>query len=99
MKQLLMASIVALTATSAMAQVSGSVSVWGKHGSVSITAPAQVYVQPPVYITPPTQVYVQPPVYVAPQPAHRPWPDNRYCTQHPYYDQNGRLVGYETSCH
>lgn len=55
--------------------------------------------------TPPAQVYqVQPPVYVRPQNlvcgmnvvCQNP---NRTCLQHPVYDQYGRLVGYQISCH
>ena len=97
MKRLFIACAVALVASSAAAQVSGSVSIWGRDGSLSINVPAPIYVNPPVYVSPP--VYVQPPVYVAPQPSLRPWPNNRYCIQHPYYDQFGRLIGYEVSCH
>ncbi len=86
MKRLFIACAVALVASSAAAQVSGSVSIWGRNGSLSINVP--------------TPVYVQPPVYVAPQPSLRqPWPNNRHCLQHPYYDQFGRLIGYEVSCH
>ena len=92
MKRLFIAGAVALVASSAVAQVSGSVSIWGRNGSLSINVPTPVYVAPPVY--------VQPPVYVAPQPSLRqPWPNNRYCMQHPYHDQYGRLIGYEVSCH
>ena len=92
MKRLFIAGAVALVASSAVAHVSGSVSIWGRNGSLSINVPTPVYVAPPVY--------VQPPVYVAPQPSLRqPWPNNRHCLQHPYYDQFGRLIGYEVTCH
>ena len=91
MKRLFIAGVVALVSSSAVAQVSGSVSIWGRNGSLSINVPTPVYVAPPVY--------VQPPVYVAPQPLRQPWPNNRYCMQHPYHDQYGRLIGYEVSCH
>ena len=104
MKRLFIAGAVSLVAASAAAQVSGSVSIWGRNGSLSINVPTPVYVAPPVYVQPPVYVappvYVQPPVYVAPQPSLRqPWPNNRHCLQHPYYDQYGRLIGYEFSCH
>lgn len=90
----------ALVCMSATAQVSGSVSIWGRNGSLSINVPAPVYVQPYHY----PQVQVLPPVYVQPPPVYVAPPrythqNGRLCLQHPYHDQYGRLIGYEVSCH
>ena len=46
----------------------------------------------------PQQVIVLPPVYQQP-PVFVPPPKTQTCLQHPYYDQYGRLLGYQISCH
>jgi hypothetical protein len=47
--------------------------------------------QPRLQLPQPQQVIILPPVYIPPK--------TQTCLQHPVYDQYGRLIAYQLSCH
>lgn len=103
MNKLAVAALVAATAVPAHA--------WGPREQAALTGVAGVLIlQHIIRVDPRLEVRVEPPVNVLPPasldvPIHpyprlpSPVPRGRTCLQHPFYDQYGRLLGYQLSCH
>jgi hypothetical protein len=91
MKTLLISTALALSVTSANA--------WGEReqGALiglivgGLIVSKQEKDQPRLQLPQPQQVIILPPVYIPPK--------TQTCLQHPVYDQYGRLVAYQLSCH